>query len=53
MINDNFEQKFKSCVLNAKNAQEGPGNQLNSLSTSKNELRKIFRGFRVVQYALW
>ena len=53
MFIDNFEQHFKNCVLNAQNAQKSAGNQINSLNTSKNELMKIFCGFRVFQYALW
>ena len=28
-------------------------NQINSLNTLKNELMKIFRGFRVFEHALW
>ena len=53
MLIDNFEQHFESCLLNAKNAWESGRNQVNSLNTSKNELMKIFRGFRVFEYALW
>ena len=49
---NNFEQHFESCLLNAKNAWESGRNQVNSLNTSKNELMKIFHGFRVFEYAL-
>ena len=48
-----FEQQFQSCVLNARNTYQSAQNQINSLNTSKNELMKIFRGFRVFKYALW
>ena len=53
MLRGNFEQRFESCVLNAKNDQKSTRNQLNILNTSKNELMVIFRGFRVFEYALW
>ena len=53
MLIDNFKQHFESCVLNTKNAWKSAQNQINSLSTSRNELMKIFRGFRVFEYALW
>ena len=52
MLIANFEQHFESCLLNTKNACESARNQVNSLNTSKNELMKIFRGFRVFEYAL-
>ena len=52
MLFANFEQHFESCLLNTKNAWESARNQVNSLNTSKNELMKIFRGFRVFEYAL-
>ena len=52
MLIDNLEQHFDSCALNAQNAWKSAGNQINSLNTSKNELVKIFRGFRVFEYAL-
>ena len=35
------------------NANRSAQNQINSLNTLKNELVKIFRGFRVFEYALW
>ena len=50
---DNFEQHFGNCVLNVQNAQKSAQNQINSLSYSRNELIKIFRGFHVFKYALW
>ena len=53
MLIDNFEQHFESCALNAQNAQKNAGNQIYSLNTSKNELIKIYRAFRVFEYALW
>ena len=53
MLIDDFEQHFDSCILNAQNAKKSAQNQINSLNTSKNVLMKIFRGFRVFQYALW
>ena len=46
MLIDNFEQHFVNCVLNVQNALKSAQNQINSLSTSKNELIKIFHGFR-------
>ena len=52
MLIDNFEQHFESCVLNTQNALKSARNQINSLSTSRNELMKISRGFRVFEYAL-
>ena len=53
MLIDNFEQHFESSDLNAQNAQKSARNQLYSFNTSKNEFMKIFRGFRVLEYALW
>ena len=53
MLLDNFEQNLESFVLNTQNAYESARNQINSLNTSKNELLKIFLGFRVFEYALW
>ena len=53
MLIDNFEQHFESRVLSAQNASKSARNQINSLVTSKNELIKIFRGFRVFEYGLW
>ena len=53
MLIDNFEQHFDICVLNAQNPQKSAQNQINGLNTSKNELKKIFRGFRIFEYALW
>ena len=53
MLIDNFEQHFESCVLNTENAYKSAQNQINSVSTSRNELMKTFRGFRVFKYALW
>ena len=52
MLIDNLEQHFESCALNAQNAKKSAGNQAYSLSNSKNELIKIFLGFRVFEYAL-
>ena len=49
MLIDNLEQHFESCALNAQNAKKSAGNQIYSLNTSKNELIKIFRGFRVFE----
>ena len=53
MLIDNFEQEFESCALNAQNAPKSAKNQINSLSTSRNELMKSFCGFRVLEYGLW
>ena len=50
MLIDNLEQHFESCALNAQNAKKSVGNQIYSLNTSKNELIKIFRGFRVFEF---
>ena len=52
MLVDSFEQHFESCVLNAQNAKKSARNQI-SLKTLKNELLKIFRGFRLFEYSLW
>ena len=41
MLIDNFEQHFKSCTLNAQNAQKNAGNQIYSLNTSKMSLSKF------------
>ena len=48
-----FEQHLESFVMNTQNAWESARNQINRINTSKNELLKIFRGFRVFEYALW
>ena len=53
MLIDNLEQQFQSCALNAQNSPKSAQNQINSLSTSKDNLMKIFRGFRGFEYALW
>ena len=50
---DNFEQHFESCVLNTQNPLKRALNKVNGLNTSKNELMKIFSGFRVFEHALW
>ena len=52
MLIDNFEQHFVNCVLNVQNTQKSAQNQINSLSTRRNELMKTFCGFRVFEYAL-
>ena len=39
---DNFEHQFENCALIAQNAQKIAQNQINSLSTSRNELMKTF-----------
>ena len=52
MLIDNFEQQFESFALSAQNGSKSAQNQINSLSTSRNELIKVFRGFRVFEYAL-
>ena len=52
MLIDNLEQHFESCALNAQNAKKSAGNETYSPDNSKNELIKIFRGFRVFEYAL-
>ena len=54
MLIDNFEQDSGSYILLiAQNAQKSAQNQIASLNTSKNELLKIFLGFRVFEYVLW
>ena len=53
MLIDNFEQQSESCVLNVQNAWKSAQNQRNSLSTSRNEFLKFFRGLRVFEYILW
>ena len=53
MLIDNFEQQFVNFVLKVQNALRSVQNQVNSLNTLKNELVKIFCGFRVFEYALW
>ena len=53
MLINNFEQNLECFVLNTQNAKESARNYINRLNTSKNELLKIFRGFRVFEYALW
>ena len=53
MLVDNFEQHFESCALVTQDAQMSAQNQINSLSTSRNEPMKIFRGFWIFEYALW
>ena len=47
MLIDNFEQHFESYVLNTQNAYKSAQNQINSLSTSRNELWKcsVVSGF--------
>ena len=50
---DNFKQHFESCVLNTQNPLKRALNKVNGLNTLKNELIKIFSGFRVFEYALW
>ena len=50
---DNFEQYFESCVLNTQNPFKRALNKVNGLITWKNEVNKIFRCFRVFEYALW
>ena len=50
---DNFEQHFESCFLNTKNPFKRALNKISCLITPKNEVIKIFRGFRVFEYALW
>ena len=50
---DNLEQYFESCVLNSQNLCKGALNKVSGLITSKNQVIKIFRGFRVFEYALW
>ena len=49
---DNFEQYFESCVLNTQNPLKIALIKINGLNTSKIQLTKIFRGFRVFEYAL-
>ena len=49
---DNLEQYFESCVLNSQNLCKGALNKVNGLITSKNQVIKIFRGFRVFEQAL-
>ena len=53
MLIDNFEQHFESCVLKAQNALKIARNWINSFNTTKNDLMKIFHGFRGFEYALW
>ena len=53
MLLDNFEQHLESFVLNTQNAWQSSQNQTIRLNTSKNELLRIFCGFRVFEYALW
>ena len=53
MLIDNFEQHFLNCVLKVENAMKIAHNQINNLNTLKNELVKIFCGYRVFEYALW
>ena len=53
LLLDDFEQQFQSCVLNVRNTCKSAQNQINRLNTSKHELIKIFRGFRIFKYALW
>ena len=49
---DNFEQHFEICVLNTQNPLKRGLNKVNGLNTSKSEVIKIFRGFRVFEFAL-
>ena len=51
MLTDNFEQHSESCVLNAQNTWKSALKQKNSLHTPKNELMKIFHGFRVFKHS--
>ena len=53
MLIDNFEQQFETCALNTQNAPKCAQKQINSLSTSRNELMKNFHGLRVFEYAIW
>ena len=53
MLIDNFEHQFENCALYAQNAYKSAQSQVNSLSTSRNELMKTFRGCQVFEYALW
>ena len=53
MLLDNVDQHVESFLLNTENAYESARNQINILNTSKNELLKTFRSFRVFEYALW
>ena len=52
---DTFDLRnpFESCDLNTQNPLKRALSKVNDLNTSKNELMKIFRGFRVFEYALW
>ena len=52
MLLNNFEQYLESFVLNTQNVKQSAGNQTIRLNTSKNELLKIVRGFRVFEYAV-
>ena len=52
MLIDNLEQHFESCALNTQNSSKRALNKVNDLNTSKRELIKIFRDFRVFEYAL-
>ena len=47
---DNFEQHFENCVQNTQNPLKRALNKVDGLNTSKNQLIKIFRGFRVFEY---
>ena len=49
---DNFKQHFESYVLITQNPLKIALNKINDLNTSKIQLIKIFRGFRVFEYAL-
>ena len=49
MLIDNFEQHFVNFVLKVQNALRSVQNQINSLNTFKNELVKIFCGYRVFE----
>ena len=53
MLFDNFEQHLESFVVKTQNTSENARNQINRLNTSKNELLKVFHGFRVFEYVLW
>ena len=44
---DNFEQHFESCVLKIQNPLKRALNKVNGLNTLKNQLMRIFRGFRL------
>ena len=53
MLLDNFEQHIESFIVNTQNACKSAGNHISGFNNSKNELLKLFRGFRVLEYALW